>query len=538
MKVTNIGITIINEKTSLVLGDEVILKRELGYKYDKNAIKCFKNKEFIGYVCSDDYVVPNNCIVNKKLVPYFKFLNEIPGKVITSDTIIYGKDDSKAEAAYILEIYLPDIEAKEREKEKKLEVLIGGSMGKYPYRDEVEDKIKNGESILGRFNLKDEEVVIEDKSIGNIVEIRYKDNVLTDYKYLLKDNSDICINSKEGKYLLGEMILPKKTEKKIREIYIEELIEKIVEKGMDTKENIEKKIDYINNNNIPKSLFINILKTYIKYNEEDRSFMKKPEFLYRDKTGIMKRALHYLTLKDRNITLVGERGAGKSTMAETIAWLFNRPVITISFSRDIDKYDIWGYKTIDITEDGERMVTFADGPLTKAIKNGYITIFDEINVADPGVLESMNSILDHRRQVYVPELGQIKAHKNFMAITTENDDTYQGVNKLNEAFRDRFIRIRCIGDDSIKELLAIKNPDLKPEVLEILDNIYKGIRLLIKEGEISEKSLSIRGFENASIGYDPEIITLKEILMDCVANQGDNEDDRGHIMNIINMEVL
>lgn len=40
--------------------------------YDKNAIKCFKNKEFIRYVYSDDYVIPNNCIVNKKLVPYFK----------------------------------------------------------------------------------------------------------------------------------------------------------------------------------------------------------------------------------------------------------------------------------------------------------------------------------------------------------------------------------------------------------------------------------------------------------------------------------
>ena len=528
MKLANVGITVVNKKVPLVLGDEIVLKRELDYKYDKNAIKCLKNGEFIGYVCSDDYKVPDNCIVNKKLVPYFKYLDEISGKIITSDTIVYAKDDDRAETAYIIEIYLPDIEAKEREKEKVLKVLIDGNIG----------KVGEEKELLAKYNLEKEEVFIDDKPIGNIVELRHKDSILTDYKYLLEDNADILIKAEEGKYLFGEIVLSKESEDKIKEEYMKNLIEDIVERGIDTEENIKDKIAYINENNIPKCLFTNILKTYIKYDEEDLCFMKKPEFLYRDKSGVLKRALHYLTMKDKNITLVGERGAGKSTMAETIAWLFNRPVITISFSRDIDKYDIWGYKTIDITEEGERKVVFVDGPLTKAIKNGYITIFDEINVADPGVLESMNSVLDHRRQIYISELGQIKAHENFMAITTENDDTYQGVNKLNEAFRDRFIRIRCTGHDSIKELLKSKNPYIKSEVLEVLDDIYKGIRLLIKEGEISEKSLTIRGFENVAISYDPEIITLKESLIDCVVNQGDNEDDREHIMNIINMEVL
>ncbi len=539
MKKTNVGIILIDEKIPFEIGDEVLLKREINNKYDENIIKCIKGKQVIGYVSSDDYTVPEDCLINKNIIPYFKLIDEIQGTVVLTENIIYRKIDDKATNVYIVEVYLPDIENREKEKNKKAEVIIGGTKKEYPYREKIIEMINSDQkSIEGILSLKKEEIIVNENAIGNIKNILYRSNSIIDFTHILNDDISIIIELKEQYKLIGKVKLNKQTENQINKEYLNKIAKDVVRKGLDGKENMHEKLEYIKENNIPDFLFAKILETYIKYSNKDNQFLKKPQFTYIDKQGIMKRALHYLTLNNKNLTFVGERGAGKSTLAETIAWIFNRPAITISFSRDTDKYDIWGYKTIDITKEGEKKVIFIDGPLTKAIRQGYIVIFDEINVADPGVLESMNSVLDHRREVYIPELGQIKAHKNFMAITTENNDTYQGVNKLNEAFRDRFIRIKCLPYESIKDLLIIKNSKLTLEIAEILDSIYKGIRKLIKEGEISEKSLTIRGFENAALSYEPEIVSLKEVLIDCVLNQGDNEDDKKHIMNIINMEVL
>lgn len=537
MKKANVGIILIDEKTPLNIGDEIVLKKDLDNKYDKNIIKCFRNGEIIGHVSSADYTAPIDCVINEKIVPYFKIIDEIKGTLIFTGSVIYRKIDEKITNTYIVEVYLPDREEKEKEKSKIVEVIIEAN--KCEDNDtRLQQLVQKNMFVLGTFNSSKNEVVVNKEPVGKIIELRYKNNIITNYKYLLKNNTDVNIKSIRNNLLVGEIKLSLNIEEIIIKEYLKGIIEEIVKEEIDTKENIKDKLDYIKENNIPEFLFANILKTYIKYSKEEKKFVKKPEFTYNDKQGIMKRSLHYLTFNSKNLTLVGERGSGKSTMAETIAWIFNRRAITISFSRDTDKYDIWGYKTIDITKEGMKKVSFVDGPLTKAIKKGYITIFDEINVADPGVLESMNSVLDHRRHVYIPEIGQVKAHENFMAITTENNDNYQGVNKLNEAFKDRFIRVKCLAFESIKDLLTSRNPKLTKEMLDVLDNIYKGIRTLIKEGEISEKSLTIRGFENVAISYEPEIVSLKEVLIDCVVNQADNEDDKKHIINIINMEVL
>ena len=52
-----------------------------------------------------------------------------------------------------------------------------------------------------------------------------------------------------------------------------------------------------------------------------------------------------------------------------------------------------------------------DGVLLSAIKKGDWVLLDELNLASQAVLEGLNSYLDHRATVYVPELGQSFEHQ-------------------------------------------------------------------------------------------------------------------------------
>jgi midasin len=43
-----------------------------------------------------------------------------------------------------------------------------------------------------------------------------------------------------------------------------------------------------------------------------------------------------------------------------------------------------------------------DGVLLRAIKSGEWVLLDELNLASQTVLEGLNSILDHRKEIFVP----------------------------------------------------------------------------------------------------------------------------------------
>lgn len=46
-----------------------------------------------------------------------------------------------------------------------------------------------------------------------------------------------------------------------------------------------------------------------------------------------------------------------------------------------------------------------DGPLLGAIRAGAWVLLDELNLANQSVLEGLNAVLDHRAEVFIPELA-------------------------------------------------------------------------------------------------------------------------------------
>lgn len=176
-------------------------------------------------------------------------------------------------------------------------------------------------------------------------------------------------------------------------------------------------------------------------------------FDLKDLTGIVK---GFAKGEVFSMLFEGDAGTGKSTAARVIPSRCDMPFVAFNCSTNIEEADMFGTMIPNpekkSAEDPEFI--WKDGPATKAIRNGYVLIIEEINFARPGILGKLNSLLDESRQMDLPNGEVIKAHPNFRIIATCNI-AYEGTNRLNKALIDRFEICKKFEDLDQKEATAI-----------------------------------------------------------------------------------
>ena len=86
---------------------------------------------------------------------------------------------------------------------------------------------------------------------------------------------------------------------------------------------------------------------------------------------------------------------------------------------------------------------WCDGVLLRAIKNGDWVLLDELNLASQSVLEGLNSCLDHRAEVFIPELGKtFHCPPSFRIFAAQNPLAQGGGRKgLPKSFLNRFSKV-------------------------------------------------------------------------------------------------
>lgn len=153
-----------------------------------------------------------------------------------------------------------------------------------------------------------------------------------------------------------------------------------------------------------------------------------------------------------SMVFVGESGTGKSTAARVIPHRCGIPYVSVNFSVNIEEADLFGAmcpnpckKSADDPE-----FVWQDGIITKAVRNGYCVILEELNFARPGVLGKLNSLLDENRQIDLTNGEIVRAHPNFRMIATCNI-AYEGTNRFNKALINRF--------DDITEFVDMARPE-------------------------------------------------------------------------------
>lgn len=90
---------------------------------------------------------------------------------------------------------------------------------------------------------------------------------------------------------------------------------------------------------------------------------------------------------------------------------------------------------------------FQEGLVPQAMRKGWWVILDEVNLAEPQVLERLNSVLERYPSLVLTEGpgtrmgpgGDVSVHPDFRIFATMNPAEYQGRSVLSPAYKDRWV---------------------------------------------------------------------------------------------------
>lgn len=443
----------------------------------------------------------------------------------------YQARNGKTMKSFIIEVSFKDKNKAEHKKDITLEFKTKGAKTKYPARFKVLEEIKNNKVVPLSIKKEDDKVVVYYEDVPAGVVDENDENYMDLFNIIPEEGMRADAFKVEGTTFFIKVSIPKATLDVVKTISdFDEIFNRIEKEGIDTLDNLQRKYQYLVENDVEKEDIIQIFNTYKKYPTNiETKIPKNPEVLFKDYFGAVKKAIVYLN-EGENLRFEGDKGSGKNCLITTLAWLYNRPLYEISMNVETDRTDLQGSKTLEVDENGHTKVVFDKSAVIEAVEVGGFLNLDEVNTVRPEVLVWLHSLTDKRRSVSVSGYGKVVAHEDFRIILTMNKD-YQGTFTLNEATNDRFVPIIFPMPQSIQELLATIFPNINPSYIQTCQKVYSAIRKAVLDGELSSSVITIRGFETTC--KVAKRIGLKEALIDNIANRAVDEFERKVIIEMI-----
>ncbi|MFH1878822.1 MAG: HEAT repeat domain-containing protein [Candidatus Omnitrophota bacterium] len=224
--------------------------------------------------------------------------------------------------------------------------------------------------------------------------------------------------------------------------------------------------------------------------------------------------------------LIGPTGAAKTSLIRFLARRTNSEFIRVNLDAHTDTSDLVGREAPVGGSDGK--FKWEDGILIKAMEKGQWLLLDEFNLAEPDILERLNSLLDDDGSFVVTEnnnekwvsariykrlkqagedMSRIRCiNPNFRIFAAMNPSGYTGRNKLSRAMLNKFTEkwIPVIRDsDEVKDIVrfyledeaVIKEAPIKDSYLinklaEIFTGVYLKLTDMIDKKEIGGGKIS------------------------------------------------
>ncbi|PFO08290.1 gas vesicle protein GvpN [Bacillus sp. AFS076308] len=273
---------------------------------------------------------------------------------------------------------------------------------------------------------------------------------------------------------------------------------------------------------------------------------------------IITRSVRYLKA-GYPVHFVGPSGVGKTSIAQYIASLLNKPVTIIRGHHDLSNKDLIGHysgfskkEVIDnyihsvYKKEQEITPIWIQGQLIEAVKKGHVVIYDEFSRSRP---ETNNIFLSLLEEKVLPIYGKgkgsfIKCHPDFSIIFTSNPDEYAGTFHTQDALLDRLITIHVDYCDKETEVEIIHqktgiNHKQAGEIVRIVSVLRRYGKGLCPSLRASLMIASVA--KKANIPFNPQDNNYQRLCLDVLTRpvkQIFPELNRVEIEELILKEIL
>ncbi|EOA33965.1 hypothetical protein CARUB_v10021460mg [Capsella rubella] len=211
------------------------------------------------------------------------------------------------------------------------------------------------------------------------------------------------------------------------------------------------------------------------------------------------------------ILLEGSPGVGKTSLILALGKYSGHKVVRINLSEQTDMMDLLG-SDLPVESDEDMKFAWSDGILLQALKEGSWVLLDELNLAPQSVLEGLNAILDHRAQVFIPELGcTFECPPTFRVFACQNPSSQGGGRKgLPKSFLNRFTKVYV--DELVEDDYLFICRSLYPSIHSPLLS-----KLIALNRQLHDGTMLYRKF-----GHDgsPWEFNLRDVIRSCQFMQG------------------
>lgn len=186
------------------------------------------------------------------------------------------------------------------------------------------------------------------------------------------------------------------------------------------------------------------------------------------------------------VLIQGPTSSGKTSMIEYLAKRSGNKFVRINNHEHTDLQEYLG----SYISGADGKLTFQEGILVRALREGHWIVLDELNLAPTDVLEALNRLLDDNRELLIPETQEtVRPHDDFMLFATQNPaGLYGGRKVLSRAFRNRFLELH-FDDIPVEELTEILHRrTMIPETwCKRIVRVYQELSTLRQENRIFEQ---------------------------------------------------
>lgn len=179
------------------------------------------------------------------------------------------------------------------------------------------------------------------------------------------------------------------------------------------------------------------------------------------------------------LILKGPTGCGKTRFIEHMAYLLDKPLVTISCNEDMSASDLIGRFLLD-----PQGTFWHDGPLTQAVRYGGICYLDEIVEARQDTTVVIHPLTDARRMLPLDKKGELlRAHPDFQLVVSYNPGYQSHSKDMKASTRQRFAAMEF--DYPLLEVetgILVHEAGISLDMATVLVSIARQTRLLKNQG--------------------------------------------------------